>query len=204
MVAERIPADVVMTPTIVAALSSHHLGFPGTVDLGQEGFAAHLTAYLATLRELDIDRVALLSSHGGNFAFLGEFAAHYRRRHPTATVAAYTDFRRYVEVMAAGARKVGLEPPETDIHAGALETSQALYLFPDLVQEFDGVRGYVASEEGWVERLFTAGVKDLSPTGVLGDPRGATAHAGKAIMQSLADHLAAWIDKEVLHSDRKA
>jgi creatinine amidohydrolase len=87
---------------------------------------------------------------------------------------------------------VGLEPPVTDVHAGLLETSQALHLFPQLVRSFEDVVGYVEAQPGWLDRLFAEGVKALSPNGVLGDPRGATADAGRLIIDSLAGRIAAW------------
>ena len=90
----------------------------------------------------------------------------------------------------------GLEAPETDVHAGALETSVGLALFGGLVGDHDGVEGYTAAEPGWMERIWADGIAALSSTGVLGDPSGATAATGQAIFDALADELAGWIARE--------
>ena len=109
---------------------------------------------------------------------------------------AYDDLLGFVRVMDEAARTYGLVAPETDAHAGALETSVGLALFGGLVGDHDGVEGYTAAEPGWMERIWADGIAALSSSGVLGDPSGATAAAGQAIFDALADELAGWIARE--------
>lgn len=204
LVAERLPEPLLVAPTVAPALSWHHLGFPGTVDLSREAFEAVHDAYLAAALALGVQHVFLISAHGGNFAFLGEYAKARNERGQGARLHAFADFEFYLDAMRAGARAVGLEAVETDVHAGLLETSQGLHLFPDLVGPHEGATGCVTAEEGWLEHLFVDGVKAVSTNGVLGDPRGATAEAGKAIMESLASSIATWIGDTVRASGRES
>ena len=96
------------------------------------------------------------------------------------------------------ANELAVDVPETDVHAGALETSLALHLFPTLVDaSFGTVAGCVQAEPGWRERLFEQGVRALSETGVLGAPELATADLGEAVFQGLVDLLAEWISTEL-------
>jgi creatinine amidohydrolase len=193
-VAERLPVPVVVTPTLTAGLSDHHLAFPGTVSLSQEVFGGWVEAHIGGLERMGIRQVAVLSGHGGNFAFIGELARNYAGG---ARVIAYDDLLGFVRVMDEAARAQGLEAPETDVHAGSLETSLALSAFEaGLVRDFAGVEGYTAAEEGWMDRIWSDGIAALSATGVLGDPAGASAEAGQAIFEALTAELAGWIARE--------
>jgi creatinine amidohydrolase len=195
-VAEKLPVPVVVTPTLRAGLSDHHLAFPGTVSLSQETFRGWVDAHIAGLERIGIERIAIFSGHGGNFAFIGELAAEHTSRAGPTRVIAYDDLFGFVRVMDEAARAHGLEAPETDVHAGALETSVGLALFESLVGEHDAVEGYTAAEPGWTDRIFADGIAALSATGVLGDPAGASAEAGRAIFDALADELVGWIARE--------
>jgi len=196
-VADRLPVPVVVTPVLSAGLSEHHLAFPGTVTLTRETFAGWVEAHVAALGRIGVSRIALFSAHGGNFAFIGELAAGFARQGGSTRVIAYDDLWGFIGVMADAARTCGLDPHETDGHAGVLETSVALALFdPDLVREHEGVEGYTAAEPGWSDTLWTDGLDALSPTGVLGDPSGSSREAGRAIFEALVDELADWIGRE--------
>jgi creatinine amidohydrolase/Fe(II)-dependent formamide hydrolase-like protein len=45
-------------------------------------------------------------------------------------------------------------------------------------------------------RIWTGGIAALASTGVLGDPEGSSAEAGRAIFVALADELTGWIARE--------
>jgi creatinine amidohydrolase len=196
-VAERIAETVLVAPVLPGGLSSHHLAFPGTVHLEPEVLSGYARAVLTTMDRLGVRDVALFSAHGGNFGALAALVAEYGG-HERLRVIAYTDIAAYLEVMTGAAASAGLEVPETDAHAGGLETSQMLHLHgagritvpPDLV-------GYVAAEPGWMERMAAEGIDALSANGVLGRPAGATAEAGAAICGALADAIAGWMASEL-------
>jgi creatinine amidohydrolase len=142
---------------------------------------------------MGIRKIAVISAHGGNFRFAGELAAEWGGE---ARVAAYADLGRFLDVCLRASAEAGLPLPETDVHAGGMETSMMLAAFPELVRPFDGVTGYTAAEPGWLERVFD-GIHTLSETGVLGDVRGANAAAGEAMFTALADELADFFAREL-------
>jgi len=196
-VAERLPLPAVVTPVLTAGLSEHHLAFPGTVTLPEDAFRSWVDAHIAALERIGVQRVAVFSGHGGNFACIGQIAADYSAQGSAIRVIAYDDIAGFLTVMADAARSSGADVPKTDGHAGLLETSFALAQFaPGLVHDFTGVEGYTAAEAGWEARMMTDGIDALSQTGVLGDPRGSTAEIGSAIFDALADELARWIARE--------
>ena len=193
-IAGRLPGPVVVTPVVRGGLSTHHLAFPGSVTVPPDAYRALTVSYLEGLERMGIRKIGLWSWHGGNFGFVRELADGYDG---TAQVAGYSNLGRFIELMLQGGAAAGLNAPETDAHAGGLETSTMLAAHPDLVRPFDGVEGYTAAEPGWLERLFVEGIRPISESGVLGDVRGANAAAGEAIFVALADELAAFFSAEL-------
>jgi creatinine amidohydrolase len=192
-VAARLPRPVLVAPVLAGGMSWHHLHFPGTVDLGQDVFTGFVNAYIETFEKLGVRDIALFSGHGGNFAQMAEIAA--ASADSGRRVVAYSDLPRYLEVMAEAAAEAGLVVPETDAHAGGLETSQMMFLYGEdrihIPEQLDGC--YTEAEPGWLERLMREGVHALSPIGILGMPAGATAAIGDAICAALVNELSSWI-----------
>jgi creatinine amidohydrolase len=192
-IGQSIVEPVVVAPVVPGGLSSHHLAFPGTVDLSEELFGGTITAYVEAFERMGITDVVVISGHGGNLGFLKRYEVAHAERGSGVRLIAHHDLGGYIEAMFAGARSAGFEPPETDVHAGGVETSQGLALFPDLVRPFEGVEGFMRPDEGWLDRILTDGIDAVSPSGVLGDVRPATAAAGSAIFEHISDYLVGWI-----------
>jgi creatinine amidohydrolase len=193
-IAERLSGPVIVTPVVRGGLSTHHLAFPGSVTVPPDAYRALAVSYLEGLERMSIRKIGIWSWHGGNFGFVRELVGDYDG---VARLAGYSDLERFVETMLRAGAAVGLRAPETDWHAGGLETSTMLAAYPELVRPFDGVEGYAAAEPGWLERLFVEGIRPISESGVLGDVRGANAEAGQAILAALADELAAFFSAEL-------
>ena len=87
---------MVVTPTLRSGLSDHHLTFPGTVSLTQDTFRGWVEAHIAGLERIGIERIAVFSGHGGNFAFIGELAAEQVSRPGPSRVIAYDDLLGFV------------------------------------------------------------------------------------------------------------
>jgi creatinine amidohydrolase len=205
-VAAMLDAPVLVYPTIPFGLSDHHLDFAGTVTVTVKTLRAVVDAHVESALRAGFSRVALLSGHGGNFAFLKTYRDRLRTAHPELRVAAFVELRDLMEACEAAAAQLGLTLPECDAHAGLFETSVALHLLgTDAVGDFNDVHGYVAAEPGWTDRLFRDGVAGLSANGIIGDPRDASAAAGEqfltAIAQRIAHQFAVELDLKVLTDD---
>lgn len=192
-VADAFDEPVLVMPVPYGGLSDHHLGFPGTVSFDAATMRGVVGAYVAALARSGFRDVFVFTSHGGNFAFLSELAAAYEDREDVRVVV-YDDRDRYFAATFEGANRAGFFPPETDWHAGGIETSQGLAAFPDLVRPFDDVVGYTKAEPGWLERTLTNGLRSVSASGVLGSPHGASPAAGTAIFDTLVDILVARVE----------
>jgi creatinine amidohydrolase len=78
--------------------------------------------------------------------------------------------------------------PGADAHAGRSETSLMLHVEPRGVRG-DGEPGVTTPLAGLLPRLRAEGVRAVSPTGVLGDPAGASAAEGEEQFTGLVDRL---------------
>jgi len=61
-VAERLDVPVVVTPVPPGGLSTHHLGFPGTVTIPEAAFRAWVVASIEALERIGIREIAVFSS----------------------------------------------------------------------------------------------------------------------------------------------
>ncbi|TDD66493.1 mycofactocin biosynthesis peptidyl-dipeptidase MftE [Actinomadura darangshiensis] len=165
---------VQVAPAIAYGASGEHAGFPGTVSIGHEALHAVI---VETVRSLALwaGRVVLVNGHGGNIATLDAAAGRMRAEgHDVAWT--------------------GCEAPGGDAHAGFTETSAMLHLAPHLVRPFDTVTGDTRPQAELMPDLVARGVRAVSPSGVLGDPAGASAERGREIVQRMAASAVRLID----------
>jgi creatinine amidohydrolase len=80
--------------------------------------------------------------------------------------------------------------PGGDAHAGRTETSLMLSIEPDAVRLPLAEAGCSEPLEALLPRLRAVGVRPVSSNGVLGDPAGASAEEGRALLSWLVSELA--------------
>lgn len=175
---------VLTAPAIEVTASGEHEGFPGTLSIGTDAMTMLL---VELVRSADwSDGVVFVNGHGGNLDAV-----------TAATAVATAEARR---VLTWWPPTVGPEPgPETepatgrraalDLHAGHIETSILLALDPDLVRTDPSEVAAVALDDHGLRRLRSEGVAPVSPTGVLGDPRTASAASGAALLDRWVEDL---------------
>ncbi|MEU6525013.1 mycofactocin biosynthesis peptidyl-dipeptidase MftE [Streptomyces sp. NPDC046924] len=156
---------VLSAPTIAYGASGEHAGFPGTVSIGHEALRVVL---VETVRSLSLwaDRIVFVNGHGGNVPTLD--AAVGRLRDEGHDVA-----------------WLGCATPGGDAHAGRAETSLMLHLAPADVRLSEAVAGDTRPLGDLMPELIARGVRAVSPSGVLGDPAGASAEEGRAALESM-------------------
>lgn len=170
--ARRRP-DVVVAPALPYGASGEHAGFPGTLSIGQ----AALELVLVELgRSADhFAGVVFVSGHGGNAAPLG---------------------RAVATLTAEGRRTLAWSPriPGGDAHAGRTETSLLLALHRHHVREEAAAAGATEPLSALLPALRDGGVRAVSANGVLGDPAGASAAEGRALLDGLVSDLCAAVE----------
>ncbi|WP_049995855.1 creatininase family protein [Halococcus sediminicola] len=184
--ADRL-GDALVAPTIRPGCSGHHMDFPGTVSVPSSVLIDVLDAYCESLAIHGFEHVALLPSHGGNFAPVNTAAPEIAHEHDLSVIA-LADLDRYMELMNEGMVHSGINHVEQVIHAGGTETSAVLAIREDLVREDRLESGF----EGEIDAsmLLSRGFHELTENGVLGDPRESSAEAGEAILETVAESYA--------------
>jgi creatinine amidohydrolase len=171
--------DVVVAPALPYGSSGEHAGFPGTLSIGQDAVQL-LLVELVRSATLTFGRVLLVSTHGGNAAAVRQAVTQLR--------AESRDVRAWSPSL-----------PNGDAHAGRTETSLQLMLDPTRVRLDRAAPGEARPIAELLPALRSSGVRAVSPNGVLGDPSGASAAEGAALLDALlADLLAsvaAWLDR---------
>jgi len=159
--AARCPG-VLVAPAWPYGASGEHAGFPGTLSIGTEALQA---ALVELGRSTDL-RLVLVNGHGGNARAVQGAVARlvYEGR---------------------DARTFAPRIPGSDPHAGRTETSIVLHLAPQLVRLDEAVAGPVPP----LADLVRDGVRHHSPSGVLGDPAGASAAEGEQLLANLVEDL---------------
>ncbi|WP_328675609.1 mycofactocin biosynthesis peptidyl-dipeptidase MftE [Streptomyces sp. NBC_00343] len=163
--ATALPTALV-APTLPYGASGEHAGFPGTVSIGHEALRMVLMEAVRSLA-LWSGRIVLVNGHGGNTATLD-----------TAL--------RLLRTEGHDVAWTGCAVPGADAHAGRTETSVMLHLAPDQVRLDVAVAGDTRPLAALLPDLVAHGVRAVSPSGVLGDPTGASAAEGRSVMDTMA------------------
>jgi creatinine amidohydrolase len=163
-------------PTLGVTASGEHAGFPGTLSIG--------TAVMHDLA-LELGRsadwaagIVFVNGHGGNHAPI------------TSAVATLdSEGRRAMAWWARWPRRTDGGP--ADLHAGRIETSLMLAIDPGLVRLELAEPGVDAH----LDELRDRGVRAVAPTGVLGDPTGASGREGERFINGFVDDLVHEIER---------
>jgi creatinine amidohydrolase len=182
--AERL--DAFRAPTVRVGCSRHHLAFPGTMSIEEETFAGVVGDLVRGWARHGFTRIVLLPTHGGNFAPLGT-ALERLERPDGVRVIGITDLSLLVNATLGLGAELGVPASEGGIQGGEWETSMMLALKPELVEMDRAVPGYTGDLESGIQRFLAEGVDVLTDTGVVGDPRNASAEHGDLYLDRLLE-----------------
>ena len=186
-VLERLAAELPIwqLPTQSLGFSPEHSGFAGTLSLPPQLLLALVQAVGADLAAAGFQRLVLLNGHGGQIGLLEAAARQLHAAQPALAVLPCFLWR--------GADGLGESIPEPErsqgLHAGLAETSLMLHLCPDLVgstrqadgRTIDPPAGW--SLEGKAPCAWLS--HELSSSGVVGDPTGASPELGSELFERL-------------------
>ncbi|WP_308128089.1 mycofactocin biosynthesis peptidyl-dipeptidase MftE [Modestobacter italicus] len=163
--------DAVLAPALAYGASGEHEDFPGTISIGTEALAALLVEYGRSVGRW-AGRLLVVNGHGGNLEALRTAVPRLRQE------------GRDVAWFPCGV-------PGGDAHAGRTETSLVLHVEPAAVRAELAEAGETTPIAELLPRLRAEGVRAVSPLGVLGDPSGASAAEGSAMLAALVGRLVA-------------
>lgn len=166
---------LLLGPTLPVTSSGEHAGFAGTLSIG----ARATTAVIVELvRSADwAAGVVLVNGHGGNHAAVTR-----------AVEVLMAEQRRALAWWPRWPRRAG---GPHDLHAGRVETSLMLAIDPGLVRLERAEPGPATT----IDDLRARGVRAVSPSGVLGDPTGASGREGEELIRAFVEDLVHRIER---------
>ena len=212
LIAEK--TDVLVAPVVLAGLSEHHMGFPGTITLSPATFEAVVFETAQSLIRHGVKKIMLYNGHGGNGTSVDNIVTRINQETSATAV--------LLNSLQTPPLKSAPEEPPYDWHAGEGETSLMLYLTRPLVDMSRAEKPVLTfplfaqkasaemKAEPNLELVIGAGLfrpkdtgkksstRELSEIGVVttGDPRNATAARGKAevdnFVQAAVKFIEAW------------
>ncbi|WP_017594134.1 mycofactocin biosynthesis peptidyl-dipeptidase MftE [Nocardiopsis potens] len=174
---------VAVAPALPYGASGEHRTFPGTLWLAVETVTAALLDLARAARPW-AGHTVFVSGHGGN-AEPASAALRVLRTEAPGSASAW--FPRAGVLAAAGRAP--------DAHAGRTETSMLLAIAPDLVRTDLAEPGTTAPLADLLPAIRAGSIADASRNGVLGDPTGATAAEGRALLHLLTEDLQAHLTR---------
>ena len=182
-----VPAYVL--PSLYYGKSNEHWHFPGTITLSVQTLLATLMEVGESLYRAGFRKLAFVNSHGGQPQVIELVARDLHQQYEDFIVLPLFTWRVPNEANDWLTEK----EQALGIHAGDAETSLLLSILPDQVKMERAIAEYpyglppdsLLSMEGKLPFAWTT--RDLSQSGVLGDPTTATKEKGDRILASLAN-----------------
>lgn len=189
----KLPAELsaYALPPVHYGKSNEHIGFPGTLSVSASTFMAVLHDLGASLSGAGFQKLVFYNTHGGNTALIDVMARDLRAEFGLRTFALHG---------SGGISFEGLNPQEKayGFHAGEVETALLLAAVPELVDRSAYSVNYIADISKPEMLLpenapatFAWLTRDIAASGVMGDPRPATAENGARWLDEAATRLAA-------------
>jgi creatinine amidohydrolase len=167
-VLEQSSISALVSPALPIGSSGEHQGFPGTISMGNDALRLVIIELARSVKTW-APRVVFVNGHGGNAPVLSDAVKQLVH-----------------EGHIASWVSCGL--PGQDAHAGREETSVMLHLVPGSVNMTAAQPGVTESLTELLPVLMKEGVRAVSPNGVLGDPTGATAEEGIALLSTMVSN----------------
>jgi creatinine amidohydrolase len=182
--------DTLLLPAIQVGCSMEHYGFPGTVSLQIETLGHVIEDITNSLLKCGLNRIFLINGHGGNKPIIDSTIAKLNNYLPEAHLYSFTIIdiakQKFDEIRRSGRRLVG--------HADELETSLMLAINPGLVDmtkavsETPSLPDALSFERDDLSKIsFGWNAKDVTRSGIIGDPQLASAASGKILLDYITE-----------------
>jgi creatinine amidohydrolase len=190
---ESLGGRLLVLPTQWLGLSTHHMGFAGSLTASVDTYLALAAEIIHSIAHCGFHKIFVLNAHGGNASALDVVLTKLRLSHPTTRIVLATYWNLAARELAAlrESEQGGMG------HACELETSLVLAEKPNVVRldrvQADGqwpVSGFLAKDmlvggAATVSRSFS----DISTFGAVGDPRTASAEKGEKFFAAIVARL---------------
>jgi creatinine amidohydrolase len=169
---------ILCLPTLWPGHSPHHLFFPGTLSVGQMPYIQLIVELCRSMVSMGARKIFLLNGHGGNDVPARAAVRELKSEFPRVRVV----FASYWALADQGIR-----------HACEVETSLMLHLHPSRVKMHLAKRDGPAPKNSPV--FLINEFHEISKSGTVGDPTGATAHKGKRLLEKIVGDVTEFVDE---------
>jgi creatinine amidohydrolase len=193
-----MPDRVLLLPTLWPGLSTHHMHFPGTMDVPQQVYIQLITELGKSMVAMGAKKVFILNGHGGNDTPLRAALRELKTAAPQTRFV----FASYWTLAAKTLREVR----ESEIggmgHACEMETSIMLHLHLDRVHMDRAVRDGPTHTDPYRKAdmqfgrpvFFVNDFYEVSESGVVGHPDLASAAKGKRFFDGIVTDVSAFVE----------
>jgi creatinine amidohydrolase len=196
---QRSPDKVLLLPTLWPGLSTHHMHFPGTMDVPQADYINLVTDLGKSIAAMGAKRCFILNGHGGNDTPLRASLRELKSTVPRTRFA----FASYWTLAAATLKQVRESELGGMGHACEMETSIMLHLHPTRVKMDRAVRDgpthtdpYRKADMQYARPVFFVNeFHEVTESGVIGHPDLATAEKGKRFLNGIVESVGAFVDE---------
>ena len=195
---QRAPDRLLLLPTLWPGMSTHHMHFPGTMDVPQANYIDLVTDLGKSIAAMGATKCFILNGHGGNDTPLRAVLRELKSAVPRTRFA----FASYWTLAAQQIKAVRESELGGLGHACEMETSLMLHLRPDRVKmglaKRDGpthTDPYRKADMQYGRPVFFVNeFHEVSKTGVVGHPDLATAEKGKRFLDGIVEGVGAFLD----------
>ena len=186
-VAEQLEKTVVLPPNFLG-MSGHYRHKPMCVTVSADTHIRIVKDVLESLHNWGIKRVLILNGHDGNIATAEVAARDVKLAHPEMSLAAFDWWTVLGQML----------PPETfEVwagwgHAGEIETSIGLELFPELMNIADA-RGQVPTVDPFIKEIWL--FEEVTAHGASGAPTRGTKAKGEQIVAAVTSYLVPYMQR---------
>jgi len=192
IIAEHLASEVskscnatFLLPSIHLGCSSEHLGFAGTISLRPKTMRNLIIDISRSLIQSGLKRLFIINGHGGNKGTIDATLVEVKQIIPEMRIYSFTILdiakQKFEEIRKSKRGLVG--------HADEIETSMMLAIAPRLVNMAGAVREKPSIPEplsfepsGIATISFAWNARDITHSGVIGDPTLATAETGRVLL----------------------
>jgi creatinine amidohydrolase len=196
---ERAMSDrVLLAPTLWPGLSTHHMQFPGTLDVPQPVYIQLITELGKSLASMGAKRVFILNGHGGNDTPIRAALRELKTAVPQTRFV----FASYWNLSGKTLHDVRESELGGMGHACEMETSIMLQLHPERVKMDRAVRDGPPHADPYRKAdmqharpvYFVNEFHEVTKSGVIGHPDLASAEKGKRFLDGIVAEVTAFIE----------
>ena len=180
--------EAIALPVVEIGIAPEHMDFPGTLSIREETLQAILVDLLASLSNHGFASAFIFSGHGGNVGPLERMTSTLRDAADGIEVFVFEGWEDVVKRCLAAAGRQGVSAEQAGHHGGEIETSIVSAVRPAMVRRKRIEAGLLVGPSE-AKAVFSPGMRDRVPNGVVGDPTGACAKRGNGYLECWVDSL---------------